>query len=286
MADLKSIVKRGLRAVGLYDTAQSLWARRSTVRVRLWNVGYRLAGSSDGLPIPPTRLVNLVADSKEVAWFLRGGEMGHQSICYALEKNDLRAEDFEAILDFGCGCGRVIRCWKSLSGPRIHGTDYNSTLIEWCRRHLGHLAEFGVNELIPPLDYASESFDFAYAISVFTHLPEDMQLEWMEELARVLKPGGVLLITVHGESRMFQLSLDEQRQFQAGQLVIKDEAAAGTNACGAYHPERYVQDHLAAAFDLVDFIPQGARDANQDIFLLRKPRLSSRIPAQAGMTHQ
>jgi SAM-dependent methyltransferase len=109
---------------------------------------------------------------------------------------------------------------------------------------------------------------------VFTHLPEDLQQAWIQELARALKPGGFLLITVHGDSHLHQLSQEEQREFQSGQLVVIHEDLGGTNFCGAYHPEQYVRHHLARGFEVVDFVPVGARDADQDIYLLRKPGLT------------
>jgi len=179
-------------------------------------------------------------------------------------------EKFKAVLDFGCGCGRVMRYWQSLRGPRLYGADYNSDLVYWCQKKLSRLAEFKTNDLTPPLDYKREKFDFIYAISVFTHLTKKLQMAWIEELARVLKPGGFLLVTVHGESRLHQLESGEQRRFRAGQLVVKKEAAAGTNVCGAYHPERYVRDKLTKGFEVLDFVPGGARGANQDVFLLKK----------------
>jgi ubiquinone/menaquinone biosynthesis C-methylase UbiE len=39
-----------------------------------------------------------------------------------------------------------------------------------------------------------------YGISVFTHLSAPWELKWLEELHRVLKPGGVILMTVHGQT--------------------------------------------------------------------------------------
>lgn len=274
MGVLKERVKGPLRAVGLYESVHRLWVGRLDFRVLCWNAGYRLAGAADRLPIPPARLIYLVANSREISWFLKGGKLGQESILNVLHRNGVRVEDMEAILDFGCGCGRIMRHWKSLKGPRLYGTDYNPDLIAWCQRKLGDLAEFKTNNLRPPLDYADEKFDLIYAISVFTHLTEDLQHAWMNELARVLKPNGFLLITVHGESRLSQLAPEEQRRFRSGQLVIKQEAAVGTNVCGAYYSERYVRDNLAKAFEVVDFIPVGARDANQDVFLLRKPARS------------
>ena len=144
---------------------------------------------ASGLPVPPDELIELVADDKEVLWFLRGGKKAAESIVSSLARVGLNLEDFESVLDFGCGCGRVVRYWKDLDGPAIYGSDFNSKLIEWCQENL-RFAKFTVNGLEPPLEYPDDFFDFIYALSVFTHLTEELQDAWVVELARVLRPGG------------------------------------------------------------------------------------------------
>jgi len=255
----------------LYSIAHILGIHRPELKISSWNIGYRLMGADDRLPIPPTKLIFLVTISKEVSWFLHTGRICADSILYVLQKNGLRLEDFSSVLDFGCGCGRVLRHWKSVKGPQFYGTDCNPELIRWCQEKLVGLADFKTNNLTPPLDYPDEKFDLIYAISVFTHLPEDLQSTWMHELSRVLKKGGRLLITLHGESRLFQLTPEEQQRFKAGQMVVRCTEVAGTNYCGAYHPESYVRNQLSGEFDVLDLVPQGARDANQDVYLFRKP---------------
>jgi len=269
---MKEPIKGLLRGIGLYDIVHKLWVNRPDLRVSCWNAGYRLAGADDKLPIPPTRLIYLVTNSKEVSWFLHTGDICVESILYIFEKNGHRLEDFNTVLDFGCGCGRVLRHWKSVKGPKYYGTDYNPDLIAWCQRKLGGLAEFKTNKLSPPLDYQNEKFEFIYAISVFTHLTEDLLFTWMQELSRVLKKGGLLLVTLHGESRLYELTPEEQRRFNAGQLVVKYKEVAGTNYCGAYHPESYVRNQLSGGFEVLDFVPRGSRDTNQDVYLFRKPK--------------
>jgi len=44
---------------------------------------------------------------------------------------------------------------------------------------------------MPPMSYEDNMFDFVYSISIFTHLPEDMQFAWLQELQRITKPGGI-----------------------------------------------------------------------------------------------
>lgn len=231
-----------------------------------------LTESPDGLPLPPPQLVFLVSNQYNVHYFCRVGVLGAECIRGILAKNGIDLNSFEAILDFGCGCGRVIRQWKDLSGPRLYGTDYNPALIAWCRSNLP-FAEFGTNQLAPPLDYADEQFDFLYAISVFTHLPEELQFSWIRELARVVKPGGYLYLTMHGVSRAHLLPPDLRARFDAGEFAVMGQECSGSNACATFHPESYVREILAKAGGLkvIDFAPEGAKDALQDAFLLQKP---------------
>ena len=48
---------------------------------------------------------------------------------------------------------------------------------------------------MPPLPFDDGFFDFVFSISVFTHIPEDMQFAWLSELRRVLKVGGTALLS-------------------------------------------------------------------------------------------
>jgi SAM-dependent methyltransferase len=140
--------------------------------------------AADGLAIPPTRFVLKVAGNPDVQWFLEGGRLAAHSLRKVLARSSLRVDDFLAILDFGCGCGRVIRHWRKLpSSTRVYGTDYNQQLVKWCRQNLA-FANFQVNRLFPPLAFVSASFDLVYALSVFTHFPERLQLLWMQEIRR------------------------------------------------------------------------------------------------------
>jgi hypothetical protein len=115
-------------------------------------------------------------------------------------------------------------------------------------------------------------FDLVYALSVFTHLPESPQLAWRDELLRVLKTGGYLLFSTHGEATLEALSPQERARFDAGELVVKFKEVASTNLCNTYHPLPYLRIKLAAGWEFIDFIHAGARgNPYQDLVLLRKP---------------
>ena len=88
--------------------------------------------ADDGLPLPPARLRLMVAGVPQADWFLAGGQAAAQSIREALPAP---LESMSSILDFGCGCGRVVRWWRDLP-PDVHGSDFNSTLVAWCRANL------------------------------------------------------------------------------------------------------------------------------------------------------
>jgi SAM-dependent methyltransferase len=130
-----------------------------------------------------------------------------------------------------------------------------------------------VNGLAPPFPYPDCTFDFVYTLSIFTHLSEALQFQWVQELSRVLGPKGFLLVTTHGEYYLThnQMSLEEQEKFKSGQLAVRTDGASGTNTCGTFHPFTYLRDHLAKGFDIIDFVPEGAKgNPYQDASLLRK----------------
>src|SRR5262245_40287294 len=183
------------------------WSVRAGERVR--SLPVRVAHHGKGVPLPPPRLMHLVAASEDVGWFLDAGQRGASCLREILERNGVPLESLGAILDFGCGAGRVLRHFESLRGPELHGTDYNPTLIAWCAKNLP-FARFEVNGLGGGLAYADNTFDLIYALSVFTHLTEPLQHFWIRELTRVARPGGYLFITVHGDHYAPQLDGDDR----------------------------------------------------------------------------
>lgn len=173
------------------------------------------------------------------------------------------------MLDFGCGCGRVIRHWHDLQGPRVHGCDHDTRPIEWCRRNLP-FAGFEVNGLTPPSPYDDCSFDLVYGLSVFTHLTGDLQFAWSDELRRIIRPGGHLIFSTAGGYYVDRLTPEERRQFARGEMVVRYAEAAGTNLCIAYHPRSFVIEHLARKLEPVAFIEGRADGAYQDLHVFRR----------------
>lgn len=220
--------------------------------------------SVEGPPLPPRRLMVRVAGTADPDWFLRSGRAAYDAIAAKVPLGEVAA-----VLDFGCGCGRVTRYWAEHRAA-VAGSDVSADAIGWCRRNLpfGH---FETNGLAPPLAFEDASFDLVYALSVFTHLTADLQSAWRDELHRVLRPGGCLLLTTHGRSYLPRLAADEREAFDRGDLVVRWANLPGSNLCSAYHPERYLRESLARGFAFVELEEEGARgNPTQDLVVLRK----------------
>lgn len=226
--------------------------------------------AADGLPVPPARLIVRVAGTPDAAWFLESGRRAAESIREALERAGTEIEAMDSILDFGCGCGRVLRNWARLDA-HVAGSDLSGGAIEWCRENL-RFARFETNGLSPPLAFDDASFDLTYALSVLTHLPEAIQYDWLDELHRVTRPGAFVLLTTHGERYVERLDDDERRRFGAGELVVRWGEMPGTNLCTTFHPPVWVRERLLPrGFAEVAFVPEGASgNPYQDLFLLRR----------------
>lgn len=107
------------------------------------------------------------------------------------------------VLDFGCGCGRVTRFLKEISSghvEQVYGCDVDAEAIHWNCGHLADVGNFFVIPNEPPVTAALPAFDVILALSVFTHLPENMEQAWLRQLRVWLAPGGMLVATFHGES--------------------------------------------------------------------------------------
>jgi SAM-dependent methyltransferase len=228
--------------------------------------------AADGLPLPAARLRAQVGPlHADAGFFLRSGKHNADLIRDVLREDGSSIEEIDALLDWGCGCGRVLRHWSDLSSTRVRGCDINPKMVEWCNEHLPFV-EAAVNELLPPLPYPEDTFELVYAFSVMTHLSEDLQKSWIRECRRVLKPGGYLLFSTLGEYFVSRdrLTEEERRSFENGNLVVLYERSAGTSLCSAYHPPEYVGRELAGELDTVTF-RAAADDGRHDIHVFRKP---------------
>jgi SAM-dependent methyltransferase len=217
----------------------------------------------------------LVAGTADAEWFLRSGKAQAEYLREVLASVPRPIGEMDSILDFGCGCGRIVR-WFSDVRPAIDACDYNSELVAWCDANLGFVRARKTG-LEPPLPYPDAGFDFLYAFSVFTHLSVELAGRWMTELARVVKPGGLVWFTIHGGSYRERLLPEEKVRFDAGEIVVWLPEIEGTNLCCAYWPDSAVEGILGRNFEILVHLdptadPRMAREAlvEHDAYLIRR----------------
>ena len=187
-------------------------------------------------------------------------------------KKHLKVKDNLSVLDWGCGPGRIIRHMSDFfPNASLYGTDPNNKSINWCQENLN--GTYNTNSLEPPLRYDDNAFDVIYGISIFTHLSEEMHHAWMAELLRVLKPGGIMYQTTHGDATKIRLNSDEVRHFDDGNIVVRGKVVEGHRIYTAYQPARYmnnlINSHGGVVFEHISPVEK-KRIPPKDIWLITK----------------
>jgi ubiquinone/menaquinone biosynthesis C-methylase UbiE len=113
-----------------------------------------------------------------------------------------RLEDGDRVLDIGCANGFSTVQFAAQKRIEIFGLDYIPEMIEEAKKRAAALStklvgrvSFDVGD-ITAINHAPESFDKVVVIRVVINLGEwNNQLRGLKECARVLKPGGLLLLS-------------------------------------------------------------------------------------------
>ena len=102
------------------------------------------------------------------------------------------------VLDFGCGWGRFARMFlRDVPADNIWCADVLEEAIAVCRE-TGVPGHKVILDQLPPSSLPAAQFDMAFAYSVFSHLSPVAHAAWEPEFARIMRPGGLVFITVQG----------------------------------------------------------------------------------------
>ncbi len=188
------------------------------------------------------------------------------------------------VLDFGCSSGRVLRvlaAWRD--DIAWHGCDPNADAVAWADENIPGLTAFASPQE-PPLPVADASFDLVYAISVWSHFGTTQAARWIDEMERVIKPGGALVMTTQGYASLayyFREKRISARDAREGAYALVAyghkyfEAFGEDGDWGVSHPEwgmaylntDWLARHALSRWTLAVFDP-GRIDGNQDLVVL------------------
>jgi 2-polyprenyl-3-methyl-5-hydroxy-6-metoxy-1,4-benzoquinol methylase len=208
-------------------------------------------------------------------------------VVYRLVREALRAHggnlDTATILDFGVGWGRVLRFFlRDVPGEQLVGVDAHEPLVRLCRE-LNPWCRFEHVDKEPPLPFPDASFDLVFAYSLFSHFSETAHLAWIEELTRVLRPSGTIVVTTWGRdlitrcaelrgrselqwheqhlATLFDPTSDWLAEYDAGRYCFASHDVYGTSAPHfgeAAVPEEYVRMHWPRALEVTHYIDDRA----------------------------
>ncbi len=246
--------------------------------------------SGDRLPVPPSRLRARVG-SRGIRRFIRIGRRWAARLEKSVARHTGRTlRDFAPVLDFGCGAGRTLRHLAADTQDVFHGCDVDAEAVAWLAANFpGVTADVSGD---PPLPYPDGKFGLAYAVSVFTHLDERRQFQWLAEIRRVLREGGLALFSVQGGNAL--------RRFASGRLLVSptllerlkrrgpldpsgfihepyDDFVARSEAYPgigggyglAFHGEGYLREKWSPFFEVLGLVAAGP-DSLQDLAVLRR----------------
>ena len=139
------------------------------------------------------------------------------------------------ILDCGCGTGSNLEMLSPYG--RATGFDLNRVGTEFAKSHGHRVAQASIGEI----PFRTGVFDLVTSFDVFQVLPDEVEHSAIREMARVLKPGGWILLHVaalqmlHGKHSVLS---EEKRRYTAARLRALVDGAG-------FQIERLTFDHFS-----------------------------------------
>lgn len=233
---MRVVLRRVAAATGLMRVVFRLREfRRAREGPRVPSVG------PDGLPLPSRSQMIRVTNNADWRANFESGAAQAAVFADLAETCGVALNSASAVLDWGCGCGRVTRHLSKFTSAQIFGRDIDRNNIRWAARNLP--GDFKVSRHRPPLDLADASVDVALSLSVFTHIGMAAQHAWLAELARVIRPGGLLLLTFMDEEHpgAADAGVDREKLRSTG-FAVNTSALEGTNYMATFQ----TRDQLSA----------------------------------------
>jgi len=251
------------------DIVGKVAGRESTHLTLDFKIGFR-----SGLTTPPPELMYRVANTRNENCFWTGGLTAYSHFSRVLHslKVDFRNS---RLLDWGCGCGRMTGLFLAHTPfLEVHGCDIDAEAVAWCSQTLPK-GRFSTIPFNPPTQYESGKFDVIIGYSVLTHLVKQTQLDWILEMRRLLKTGGLFLASCHGD---FVVSYSGATiQEQVNKYGISDatldthlhRVAPEGYYRSTYQSRAYTESDYGKHFEIVQYLPRGV-SGSHDLVVMRK----------------
>jgi SAM-dependent methyltransferase len=197
-------MRRMLRKSKFMTAAEAERHRQAVAELYRSHFGLSLHPMQTSLAVvPPAEVIDMVQGSNksDANTFLGSGYRDMARYIEELSANGYDLAAMDRMLDFGFGTGRMLLHFLPFRMER-YGCDVNPAAVEWTSHVLGKFVDIRLSKPEPSLPYKDDFFDLVIAAAVFTHIPVGAQPGWIAELARVLKPGGCVIATVHDFSKM------------------------------------------------------------------------------------
>jgi len=222
----------------------------------------------EGPPFPPVELAARVGPAgADPLRYDEVGRLTRAGILAALPDGWTFAG--KRVLDFGCGAGRTLRHFLAEAEVgEFHGCDIDEPSIAWLDANLSPPFSVFVNGERPPLPLEDGSFDLIWAISVFTHIT-DYWADWLVELHRLLREGGLLVATIHGplvsddcapvppDTRAERGELVRVSPYRVGMNVVRYGHPWDEGGPAVFHSGWWIEQHWGRAFEIVSLREEG-----------------------------
>jgi len=169
--------------------------------------------------------------------------------------NLARLQPGDAVLDVGCGTGTLAMEVAHRVGRagRVAGIDPGTQQIararaKAARRHVPIEFQIGVIEQLP---FPDQTFDVVFSTLMMHHLPAPLKRQGLAEIARVLKPGGRLVIA---DFKRKQERTGQAARFHAGGSSMQDLAALVSDAGFSQVETEEMQPPRFSAFPGAGFV--------------------------------
>jgi len=140
----------------------------------------------DNLPIPSSKnMLRTTRKANPLALWLIGFTIFVHLDRILKKYFKLPLTGFKNICDWGCGYGRLAHFITKFNEIKLTGLDIDYDNISWCQKNFPNSSFFTIKPN-PPVNLKENEFDLIIGISVFTHLPEKLQFEWLKELKRLV----------------------------------------------------------------------------------------------------